>query len=128
MRLIIPLILFIILVVVVITFAPRSALFMITLGLLVLLDLYLIFWYYPKFEYRDGKITIKRLVKQREFASGDVLDVRPGFYFPLFWMKSYKVTFRKEGKRSYFLVYNSGVEKQDEAIERLVRDTNANNK
>ncbi len=127
MRLIIPLILFVILVVIVVTFAPRSALFIITLGLLVLLDLYLVFWYYPKFEYSDRRIIIKRLVKQRELATGDVLEIRPGFYFPLFWMKSYKITFSKEGKRSYFLVYNSAVEQQNEAIERLVRDTNANN-
>ena len=122
MRLVIPLILFLILVVAVITFMPRSALFWITLGLLVLLDMYLVFWYYPKFEYKDGKITIKRVLRSRILAAGDVIEIRPGFYFPLFWMKSYRVTFRKEGKRSFFLVYISGVEQQDEAIERLTKD------
>ena len=127
MRLIIPLILFIILAVLVIVFAPRSALFFITLGLLILLDIYLIFWYYPKFEYTSGTIKTKRLMKQQELAVGDVLEIRTGFYFPLFWMKSYKVTFRKEGKRSYFLVYISGIERQDETIERLVRDTGTKN-
>jgi len=126
MRLLIPIILFVILVVLVATFAPRSALFLLTLGLLVLLDIYLIFWYYPKFQYKDGKITIKRLIKPRELENNDILEIRPGFYFPLFWMKSYKVIFRKAGKRSYFLVYISGAEQQDEAIERLVRDTRNN--
>jgi len=111
----------------VITFAPRSALYLLTLGLLILLDIYLIFWFYPKFEYGGGKIKIKRLVKQRELAAGDVLEIRPGFYIPLFWMKSYKVTVRKEGKRSYFLVYISGTERQDEAIERLAGDISTKN-
>ena len=123
MRLIIPLILFVIFAVLALAFAPRSALFLLTLGLLILLDIYLIFWYYPKFDYTASKITIKRILKIREMSKDEVLNIRPGFYFPLFWMKSYKVTFRKKGKRSYFLAYISGIERQDEKIERLVRDT-----
>lgn len=108
------------------TFAPdpgRSYAFFFAVMLYV--DIALFMWFYPRWRLTDGRIEMMRLWRKQDIPVEEVLAVRRGCYFPLFWIKSFRIEFSDRGRRNYFLsklAEREGANPKVEALEELIRE------
>jgi hypothetical protein len=87
------------------------------------LDIAFFMWFYPRWRLADGKLEIMRLWRKQYIAVEDVLAVKRGYYFPLFWMRSFRVEFSDRGHRNYFLsklAEGEGANPKVEALEEVI--------
>jgi hypothetical protein len=108
----------------VLTFAPepgRSFIFLFVVFLY--LDIAFFMWFYPRWWLADGNIEVIRLWRKQEIPVEDVLAVKRGYYFPLFWIKSFRIEFSDRGRRNYFLAKlaeREGANPEVEELEKLI--------
>jgi hypothetical protein len=107
------------------TFAPepgRSFAFFFAVMLYV--DIALFMWFYPRWRLADGHIEMMRLWRKQDIPVEEVLAVKRGHYFPLFWIRSFRIEFSDRGRRNYFLSKLAEAEAANpkvEVLEELVR-------
>ncbi len=87
-----------------ISFAPEPGRsFAFFLAVMLYADIAFFMWFYPRWCRVEGKVEIIRLWRKHEIPVEDIIEIKTGFYFPLFWMKSFRVEYSDRGRRSYFL-------------------------